>query len=67
MTNGIQKVTKEEQLKKSTAQITKCINEFDKILTDEKEEKVRKAIKLEDDVLPKQKNSRYELLQKAYH
>lgn len=67
MTRNIEQTTKDEQHKKGMTHIGKCISELEKIFAEEREEKIRNATKSEEDLLPKQTNNRYELLEKVYN
>jgi hypothetical protein len=59
MARSIEQTTREEQHKKGMANIAKCINELEKTIHEQREDQARLEI-------PREKNNRYELLEKAY-
>ena len=64
MTKNIEQTIKEEQHKKAMSGIAKCINELDKIMTEEKEEQLKLMNPNESPV--KEKSNRYENVRKIY-
>jgi hypothetical protein len=62
MARTIEQTTKDEQHKKGIATIAKCINELEKVITEQREEKQKEDFA----EVPREKNNRYEVLEKIY-
>lgn len=62
MARSIEQTTKDEQHKKGMANIAKCINELEKVITEQREEQAKQEFA----EVPREKNNRYELLENVY-
>jgi hypothetical protein len=58
MTRELEKTTKEEQHKKGSSIIAKCITDLSKVFAEEKEEKLNKSVGSEKE-FAKEKSNRY--------